>query len=135
MKDISASRLMIVGSGILAIVFGLLTIASGGRILFGGPDIRMAAGEIVPFVLWFNFFAGFAYCVAGFGILMRYSWGVWLSVLIAAATVLVFLAFGLHVASGGAYEMRTVGAMTLRSLVWIAIALIVRQSIQARELR
>jgi hypothetical protein len=33
----------------------------------------------------------------------------------------VFAAFGLHVHQGGAYEMRTVGAMTLRTFVWLAI--------------
>ena len=41
---------------------------------------------------------------------------------IAAATVLVFGAFGIHVAAGGAFEARTVWAMTLRSVVWILIA-------------
>lgn len=110
MRETPASRAMIIGSGILAIVFGLVTIMSGGWILFGGPHIRMAAGEIVPFVLWFNFFAGFTYCVAGFGIWMRYSWSVWLSVLIAAATVLLFFVFGLYLLSGGTCEiaMRTI---------------------------
>jgi hypothetical protein len=33
-----------------------------------------------------------------------------------------FAAFGAHVLSGGAYELRTVIAMTLRTLVWVAIA-------------
>ncbi|MCB1461742.1 MAG: hypothetical protein KDJ90_04780 [Nitratireductor sp.] len=133
MRETPASRAMIIGSGILAIVFGLVTIMSGGWILFGGPHIRMAAGEIVPFVLWFNFFAGFTYCVAGFGIWMRYSWSVWLSVLIAAATVLLFFVFGLYLLSGGAYEIRTVGALTLRSVAWISIALIVHRVIRARK--
>ena len=40
-----------------------------------------------------------------------------------SATVLVFAAFGVHVWSGGAYELRTVGAMSLRSIVWISIAI------------
>jgi hypothetical protein len=37
-------------------------------------------------------------------------------------TVLVFAAFGVHIFRGGAYELRTVMAMTLRSLTWLAIA-------------
>ncbi len=114
-------------AGIVALLFGLLTIASGGRALFGDEAARKAVGHAVPFVLWFNFAAGFAYCVAGIGLLMQRRWSVWLSALIAAATVLVFLAFGAHVLLGGAYEMRTVGAMTLRSLVWIGIAVVARQ--------
>lgn len=48
-------------AAIVAIVFGALTIISGGRALFGGVDM----GAVVPFVLWFNFLAGFAYVAAG----------------------------------------------------------------------
>ena len=51
-------------ASIVAIIFGLLTIVSGGGALFGKADM----GAVVPFVLWFNFFAGFAYVVAGFGL-------------------------------------------------------------------
>jgi hypothetical protein len=108
--------------GVVAILFGILTILSGGRVLFGDAAARSAAGAVVPFVLWFNFAAGFAYLVAGLGLMARRSWAVGLSIAIAAATVLVFAAFGVHVWSGGAYELRTVAAMSLRSIVWIGIA-------------
>jgi len=119
--------------GIVAMVFGLMTIVAGGRALFGDEAARAAAGAAVPFVLWFNFMAGFAYVVAGAGLLMRAPWGAWLSAMIAAATILVFLAFGLHVMIGGAYEMRTVAAMTLRSLVWIGIAIFAWRAVGRRE--
>ena len=36
----------------VAVLFGLLTIGSGGRVLFGGPAAAAAAGDAVPFVLW-----------------------------------------------------------------------------------
>lgn len=107
----------------VAIVFGILTIASGGRALFGGAEARSAVGDAVPFVLWFNTVAGFAYVAAGLGLLARQRWAAWLSAAIAIATLAVFAAFGLHVAGGGAYEARTVGAMTLRTVVWLAIAI------------
>lgn len=106
----------------VAIVFGILTIASGGQALFGGAEARAAVGDAVPFVLWFNTFAGFAYVAAGLGLLARRRWAAWLSAAIAIATLAVFAAFGLHVAGGGAYEARTIGAMTLRTVVWLAIA-------------
>ena len=41
-----------------------------------------------------------------------------LALAIVAGTALVFAAFGMHVAGGGAYEMRTVGALALRLVVW-----------------
>jgi hypothetical protein len=107
---------------VIGILFGLLTIASGGRTLFGGEAARQAAGAYVSFVLWFNFVAGFLYVVAGVGLWLRRRWSVPLAALIALATALVFAAFGLHVLSGGAYESRTTAAMALRTLVWAAIA-------------
>jgi hypothetical protein len=106
----------------VAVVFGLLTVVSGGRALFGGPEARAAVGNAVPFVLWFNTIAGFAYVAAGIGLFARKRWAVWLSMAILLATVVVFAAFGLHVLQGGAYEARTVGAMTLRAAVWLVIA-------------
>ncbi len=107
---------------VIAVVFGIATVLSGGRALFGGPEARAAVGDAVPFVLWFNTFAGFAYIAAGVGLWRARPWAPRLAWLIAVATLIVFAAFAVHVATGGAFEMRTVGAMTLRSLVWLAIA-------------
>jgi len=109
---------------LIAVGFGLLTIKEGGAILFGGDAARAVAGSYVPFVLWFNFLAGFAYVIAGAGLWLRLRWAVWLAVVIAAATASTFAAFGAHVYAGGAYEMRTVIAMSLRTLVWVTISAI-----------
>ena len=110
------------GVAVAAIAFGLLTIGSGGLTLFGSAAARQSAGAYVPFVLWFNFLAGFAYAAAGLGIWWMRRWAAVLAAALAAATLLVFAAFGVHVLGGGAYELRTVAAMTLRSALWIAIA-------------
>ena len=109
---------------VVAVAFGLLTIKEGGTILFGDAAVRAAAGNYVPFVLWFNFMAGFAYVIAGAGLWMQQRWAAWLAVAIVVATALTFAAFGAHVVSGGAYEQRTLIAMSLRTLVWAAIAAI-----------
>lgn len=52
------------------------------------------------------------------------GWRTWMlrAFALALATALIFAAFGIHVALGGAYEMRTVAAMSLRTLFWAAIA-------------
>lgn len=116
-------------TSLLAVGFGLLTLREGGAVLFVDGAARQAAGHYVPFVLWFNSLAGFAYIVAGVGLWMRRRWAMWLAIAIAVATALAFLAFGVHVVLGGAWERRTVVAMTLRSLVWAGIAAIAwRQS-------
>ena len=111
----------------IAVVFGALTLVSGGRALFGDAAAQAAAGNAVPFVLWFNFLSGFAYVLAGIGIAMRKPWADPLAIALALAILAVFALFGLHVLRGGAYEMRTVGAMTLRAAVWIGIATYLRR--------
>jgi len=107
---------------LLAVVFGLMTIKSGGSVLFIDGEARQAAGHYVSFVLWFNFSAGFVYIVAGIGLWLLRPWSAWLSLLLATATIAVFTVFGLHILNGGEYEMRTVIAMTLRSGVWVVIS-------------
>ena len=119
----STGTAALVAAGAVAVLFGLATIWSGGQALFGSTAARAAAGNVVPFVLWFNFIAGFGYVLAGAGLLLRQRWAVFISIVIAIATIAVFAALGVHIAMGGAYEMRTVFAMVLRSAVWIAIAL------------
>ena len=117
---------------LVAVGFGLLTIKSGGTILFGDATSRAAAGNYVPFVLWFNFLAGFAYVVAGAGLWLQQRWAMWLAAAIASATALAFAAFGVHILSGGAYELRTVIAMSLRTLVWVAITVVAAQALRRR---
>lgn len=114
-------------AAIVALLFGVLTVVSGARALFGGVEARAAMGDIVPFVLWFNFLAGFAYVTTGIGLILQHRWSVWLSIVILAGTTLVLALFGVHVAQGGAFEMRTVGAMILRTTVWVAISALALQ--------
>ena len=109
---------------LVAVGFGLLTIKEGGTILFGDDVARAAAGNYEPCVLWFNFLAGFAYVVAGAGLWLSQRWAVWLAITVAVATFFAFATLGAHVYSGGAYELRTVIAMSLRTLVWVTIATI-----------
>ncbi len=111
----------------IALAFGLTTIVSGGNVLFGDEAAREAAGNYLPFVVWFNFLAGFAYVAAAVGLATGQAWAARLALIIAAATALAFLVFGVFVLSGTPFEMRTVGAMTLRTGVWAGIAWFARR--------
>ena len=108
---------------VVAVLFGLLTIKAGGSVLFVDGQDRQAAGNYVPFVVWFNFLAGFLYIIAGAGLWMQRRWAVWLSVFITLVTLVVFVAFGMVVIIGEAYEVRTVAAMSLRTVVWALISM------------
>ena len=118
----------VTAAAIVAVIFGLLTIFSGGRALFGGAEM----GAVVPVVLWFNFLAGFAYVVAGLGLWYRTSWATSLSIVIALATAAVFATFLWKVWSGTPYEARTMGAMGLRLATWVAISIVAVRGGQAR---
>lgn len=109
---------------LVAVGFGLLTLNEGGATLYGNDAALAAAGNYVPFVLWFNFLAGFAYVIAGVGLWMQRRWAVWLAVAIVAATALTFASFGVHVYSGGDFEQRTVIAMSLRTIIWVVITIV-----------
>jgi hypothetical protein len=65
----SASRLALKLAAAIAVLFGAATVASGGNVLFG--DGAQGAGHYVPFIVWFNFLAGFACIVAGVALWKR----------------------------------------------------------------
>lgn len=111
-------------AGVIAVGFGVATLVEGGQVLFGGPAARAEAGNAVPFILMFNFGAGFLYVLGGLATLFRHRSAVWIARSLALSTILVFAAFGIHVLAGGNYELRTLVAMTLRSGFWVAQALL-----------
>jgi hypothetical protein len=119
-------------AGGAALLFGLATVVEGGHVLFGGPEARAQAGNIVPFVLVFNFGAGFVYIATGAATLAGRSWAVQLARVLAASTLMIFAAFGVHVVAGGAFEPRTVAAMSLRSVFWLLQALSLPKLLRAR---
>ncbi len=125
METILQRRLFFPVISLVAMGFGLLSINEGGEILFGNEAARRAAGDYVPFVLWFNFLAGFAYLLVGVGLWIWQYWASRLAIAIALATALTFVALGAHIYAGGAFEARTIVAMSLRTLLWLVIAAIV----------
>jgi len=129
------SRFALYAVAAVALVFGLATIVSGGQVLFGGEAAREAAGHYLPFVVWFNFLAGFAYVAAAVGLATGQAWAAHLALVIAVATGLVFFYFGLFVLTGAPFEMRTVGAMTLRTSLWAGIAWFARRQVGGRRIR
>lgn len=109
-------------AAIFAFVFGAMTLFSAGSVLFGPDTAKQAAGDIVPFVVWFNFGAGFFYILGAIGIWQGRGWAFHLSMLIAAATAFTAVMFARQVLGGDNFEMRTVGALVLRVGVWGAIS-------------
>jgi len=130
--NIIRSRFALYIVAAVALAFGVATILSGGQVLFGPESAREAAGHYIPFVVWFNFLAGFVYVAAAIGLATRQPWAAFLALVIAGATSLVFFYFVLFVLTGVPFESRTVGAMTLRIALWAGIAWFVRYRKDAR---
>ena len=116
--------------GLIAMAFGALTIVSGGSVLFGSEQVAQAAGNAVTWVLWFNMLSGFVYIAAGLGILWSATWAPGLALAMAAALVLAWIGLLAHILTGGAFEVRTLGAMALRLGLWAAIAWWLRRATQ-----
>ena len=114
---------------LVALGFGVLTVREGGTILFGDEAVRMAAGNFVPFVLWFNFVHGVRLHDHRRRALDATTLGGMAGRCHCLGNRVTFVAFGVHVFLGGAYEQRTVIAMSLRTLVWAVIAAIAWQQL------
>ena len=109
--------------GVAAILFGIATVVSGGNAILGLHGIPESREKIVPFVLYFNFLAGFAYIITGIGLILRSRWAPAFAVAVAVATVIVFAGFGVWIFRGGAYEMRTLIAMSVRTAFWCIVSI------------
>lgn len=110
--------------GGVAVLFGIATVISGGSNMLALLQAPDSALKIVPFVLFFNFAAGFAYVAAGIGMILKRRWARKLAITIAAANVLVLAGLGAWILSDRPYEMRTVVAMSLRTMFWLAAGLV-----------
>ncbi len=104
--------------GVLAVIFGSLSLWSGGMVLFGPDTARVAAGQVVPFVLWFNFLSGPVYVAAGIGIFLGYRLGKTLATALTLALVGLLATFLAIIASGQEWEPRTLGALLVRLGFW-----------------
>lgn len=111
---------------VFALLFGAITLFKSGSVLFGPQSAQDAVGNFVPFVVQFNFVAGFFYVLAAVGIWLGRGWAYGLSAVIALATLITAFVFWRHVNAGGAYEMQTVGALAIRSGFWVVITFVLR---------
>lgn len=105
-------------AGIVAMVFGVVTLVEGGRMVFGSPEVWAAAGNVVPWVLYFNFSAGFVYVLTGGLTVLKKPVAAKLAVALAIANVLVLVSLFIFAATGGLFETRTMAAMGLRTVFW-----------------
>lgn len=102
---------------LIAILFGLVTIFAGGRVLLGADP-----GYIVyrPLLI-FNVAMAFAYIAAGVTAWRSVARGRRAAGVIFVLNLLVLAGIGALYATGDVVAMESVRAMTLRTVVWLAL--------------
>lgn len=108
--------------GLAAAAFGILTVFAGFSVIFGGDTTAALAGDVVTPVLWFNAVSGLVYIAAGVCIFRDLPCAGRLANGLTIALGIIGVNLAWHIASGGAFEPRTVGAMVFRFAFWAAIA-------------
>ena len=111
------------GAAAIAVLFGIMTLFAGGRVLLGSDP-----GYVVfrPLLLY-NTLMGLAYIAAGLAIWRSPVKGRDAAGAIALLNLLVLVGIGLAYRSGSAVAPDSLRAMTLRTVVWIGLFLIVRR--------
>lgn len=105
----------------VAVVFSLLTIVEGTRVLLGitQPDYVVFAPLLV-----YNVTMGVVGVFAGVALWINYGWSLRLTKIVVAAHIIVLLTAGVIYLSGNAVALHSVNAMIVRSVVWVAITLV-----------
>ena len=102
----------------VGVAFGAFSINASGGVLVAPGDA--AAGSRAW--AWFGLVNGLAYVVSGVGLWGLSPWAVRGAVLIAAATLGAFAAYGLWVLFGNPLDVLAVAELGVRFTVWTAIA-------------
>ena len=114
----------------VGLLFGVVTLISSGRVLFGDSPLRQMASQDVLSIVWFNFYAGFAYIIAAIGLFKRARWAAWLASTIVGATLIAAATYTVNKLSGGSSELLTAWALGLRAGVWLIIAMAAKLALQ-----
>ena len=113
-----ATRIMQRAVATVALVFGLMTVIAGGRIAVGLAD----PGYVVfrPLLLY-NTAMGFAYLAAGVLLWRNLRQGRVAAGVIVVLNVMVLASIIAIFAGGGAVAPDSLRAMSLRTVVWLAL--------------
>lgn len=106
----------------LLLFFGVVTVFVSSAVIFDLFGIRAKEGNYVLFVVIANFVCGILYILAAFSTIknkLKISTALLLlSIIILTIT---FLMLKMHIDNGGIYELKTVSAMTFRTIITVVM--------------
>ncbi|MBN8705307.1 MAG: hypothetical protein J0L62_05490 [Bacteroidetes bacterium] len=129
-KSITVFRYTI---ALIITVFGLLTLFLSSGLVFDWFGIRAQEGNYVLFVAVANLICSFLYLFAGYGIITKRIWTTKVLTISAGVLLITFIAFQVHIYSGGIYETKTFGALIFRitmTLLFVTAAFFLNKSMK-----
>lgn len=124
LMDKKKSKFILPITGTILLLFGLVTLFLSNFIFFGLFGLREVMGNYVLFVVIANFFCSILYLFASYGMFKNKRWTTQILIYTLLILVLTFIALMIYIVSGGLYEMKTIVAMTFRTLLTTAFLLI-----------
>jgi hypothetical protein len=106
---------------ITVVVIGIATFSIGFDLLFIQGTFTKMINDYLHFVVWFNFFSGIVYLIAGYGIWHLKPWAVYLSLLIVVFSLIVLTALSVHMFTDGQFRGWQIAEMGLKVLIWSLI--------------
>ncbi|MEO6948432.1 MAG: hypothetical protein ABI123_02285 [Ginsengibacter sp.] len=109
--------IIIKSSGVILGLLGLISLFMTTSVIFDLFGIRTVEGNYVSIVVYANFICAFLYLFASYCFFTNNKNAS--PILIVASIILIigFAALMIHIQDGGVYEMKTVRAMTFRTLI------------------
>lgn len=98
-------------------LFAVVTLFMSSSVIFGWFGIREMEGNYVPIVVWANLVASVLYLLSAYLAVMGKSKSGYPLMVALIILILAYIAFGIHISSGGAYETKTIGAMAFRIIL------------------
>ena len=119
MRADAGGRRLVRALAVVGIVFGALSMVAGSRVLAGldHPDY-----VVLPWLVVYNVAAGAVGVVAGTGVWLWRRWGVTAASGLAGAHAAVLVWLVAMRLMGEAVATDSLAAMSLRAIVWLAIA-------------
>ncbi|MGB3342996.1 MAG: hypothetical protein WBA61_03710 [Aequorivita sp.] len=115
---------------IVLIAFASATLFMSSSVIFDWFGIREREGDYVPFIVWTNFIAGLLYLVAAYGLLKAEKWAFWILIGTTLFLAIALVVLALYINSGGAFELKNVGAMGFRIALTIAFSVLTYYSLK-----
>jgi hypothetical protein len=110
---------------VIGALFSGISVWAGTRVLMG---LDVPGYIVLPWLVLYNVAAGLFGVVVGIGLWTGRRWAIAAASVLTAAHLSVLIGLIALRASGGAVANDSLGAMTLRSIVWAVIALLARRA-------